>query len=107
MSVLVQFESNIAGFSGEGPWERFNEFPPRVYQCGVVVIPDPDGGFSVHATNLPGAVSQGETVEEALSNITEALEGLISEYIACGPIPWCPVAIEGVPVCEKRILVNV
>lgn len=107
MSVLVQFESNISGFSGECQWDIFNERPPRVYQCGVVVVRDPDGGFSVHATDLLGAVSQGETVEEALQNITEALEGLIAEYIDNGPIPWGPVAIEGVPVCEKRILVNV
>lgn len=44
----------------------------------VVVTPDPeDGGFNVSCPALPGCHSQGETLEEALENIRDAIEGCI------------------------------
>ena len=33
-----------------------------------------EGGYSVQCLELPGAISQGETKEEALRNIKEAIE---------------------------------
>jgi antitoxin HicB len=47
---------------------------------------------------LPGCTSQGETREEALSMIREAIEGYIESLVAHGdPIPG-PVEIERVTV---------
>ena len=44
----------------------------------VVLEPDPeDGGFVVHCPALPGCYSQGETREEALANIREAIEAYL------------------------------
>ena len=40
----------------------------------VVLEPQEEGGFTVYAPSLPGCVSQGETKEEALKNIKEAIE---------------------------------
>lgn len=41
----------------------------------VVLTPDPDeGGFTVSVPALPGCLSQGDTQEEALENIREAIE---------------------------------
>jgi predicted RNase H-like HicB family nuclease len=41
----------------------------------VVLTPDlEDGGFMVQCREIPGAVSQGETEQEALDNISEVLE---------------------------------
>jgi len=40
----------------------------------VVIEKEHKGGYSVHAPALPGCASQGETEEEALSNITEAIQ---------------------------------
>lgn len=37
------------------------------------------GGFSVHCVELPQAISQGETREEALRNIQEEIE-LVLDY---------------------------
>jgi predicted RNase H-like HicB family nuclease len=37
-------------------------------------------GYSVRCVELPEAISQGETKEEALSNIKEAIE-LVLEYL--------------------------
>jgi predicted RNase H-like HicB family nuclease len=40
----------------------------------VVVEPQEEGGYTVYVPILPGCISQGETVEEALANIKEAIE---------------------------------
>jgi len=34
----------------------------------IVVDPDPEGGFTVTVPSLPGCITQGETVEECVSN---------------------------------------
>lgn len=34
---------------------------------------EPEGGFSACVPDLPGCVSQGETIEEAVSNTQEAI----------------------------------
>lgn len=39
----------------------------------VAVEPQPEGGFMVQCIELPGAISQGETMEEALDNIQDAI----------------------------------
>lgn len=41
----------------------------------VVLHPDPDdGGWVAEVPSLPGCVSQGETREEAIAHIREAIE---------------------------------
>lgn len=40
----------------------------------VVIEEEIEGGFSVHFPALPGCATQGETIEEAISNAKEALE---------------------------------
>jgi predicted RNase H-like HicB family nuclease len=37
-----------------------------------------DGGYVVECVNLPGCMSQGETVEEAFDNIGEAIGGALA-----------------------------
>jgi predicted RNase H-like HicB family nuclease len=45
----------------------------------VMVTPDPeDGGFTVSCPAIPGCHSEGETMEEALLNIKDAIEGCIA-----------------------------
>lgn len=64
----------------------------------VVLISEQDGGFSVTVPALPGCVSQGETREEALAMIREAIEGYLESLQAHGdPVPG-PVEIERVTV---------
>jgi len=42
----------------------------------VVLSPDPNmGGYSVSVPAMPGAVSQGDSRDEALANIRESMEG--------------------------------
>jgi len=40
----------------------------------VVLEPSEEGGFSAYVPSLPGCISEGETKEEALRNIKEAIE---------------------------------
>ncbi len=40
----------------------------------VVLEPQEEGGYTVYVPSLPGCVSQGETTEEAMTNIKEAIE---------------------------------
>ncbi len=41
----------------------------------VIITEDPeDGGYNVSCPSLPGCHSQGDTIEEALTNIKEAIE---------------------------------
>ena len=39
----------------------------------VVMEPSDEGGFTVWVPSLPGCISEGETVEEALASIREAI----------------------------------
>jgi predicted RNase H-like HicB family nuclease len=50
----------------------------------VILIPDETGGFVVEVPSLPGCYSQGDTVEEALENIKEAIELHIESMMADG-----------------------
>jgi antitoxin HicB len=44
----------------------------------VIIRPDTeDGGFNVSCPALPGCHSQGDTEEEALANIREAIRGCL------------------------------
>ena len=39
----------------------------------VMLEPQAEGGFTVQCVEIPGAISEGETREEALANIKEAI----------------------------------
>lgn len=69
---------------------------PREYE--VVLTSEAEGGFSVTVPALPGCTSQGETREESLSMIRDAIGAYIESLVAHGdPIPG-PVEIERVIV---------
>ncbi len=40
----------------------------------VVLEPSEEGGYTVYVPSLPGCISEGDTREEALENIREAIE---------------------------------
>jgi antitoxin HicB len=43
----------------------------------VVLEPEPDGGYSAHIPAFHGAHTQGETVEEALSNARDVIAAYV------------------------------
>ena len=40
----------------------------------VILEPQEEGGYTVYVPSLPGCISEGDTKEEALKNIKEAIE---------------------------------
>lgn len=40
----------------------------------VVLEPSEEGGYTVYVPSLPGCISEGDTKEEALENIREAID---------------------------------
>jgi predicted RNase H-like HicB family nuclease len=46
----------------------------------VVLREEPEGGYSAQCIELPGAISQGETRKQAISNIREAIEGYLEAF---------------------------
>ncbi len=46
----------------------------KIYNYTVVITPDVTGGYVVTCPALPGLVTQGETLEEARTNATEAID---------------------------------
>ena len=54
----------------------------------VIIEPDENGGFVASCPSLPGCHSQGETLEEAIANIREAIELYVEVLEEDGkPIP--------------------
>ncbi len=45
----------------------------KKFSYKVVLEPCTEGGFTVYVPSLPGCISQGETHQEALDNIREAI----------------------------------
>jgi len=43
-------------------------------KLNVVLEPSDEGGYTVCVPSLPGCISEGDTKEEALANIKEAIE---------------------------------
>jgi antitoxin HicB len=59
------------------------------YKYTIILDPDPDeGGYTVTVPALPGCVTQGETLEEAIAMAKDAIRLYIETLIADGqPVP--------------------
>ena len=56
----------------------------KVYDFKVILEPDETGGYVVTCPSLTGCYSQGDSVEEALANIKEAIELCLEDMRAQG-----------------------
>lgn len=76
----------------------------------VIIHDAEEGGYWVEVPALPGCFSQGETMEEALRNIEEAialhLEALAEEGIDAPPDTGWMVARVVVPAQARRAVVS-
>jgi predicted RNase H-like HicB family nuclease len=65
------------------------------------LAPEDGGGFLASVPDLPGCASDGETPEEAMSNLRDAIAAWIEEARATGrpvPAPRIAAAAEGARV---------
>jgi antitoxin HicB len=53
----------------------------------VILEPEEDGGYSIHCPALPGCSSQVDTIEDALTNIQEAILGVLKSRQQEGLLP--------------------
>jgi antitoxin HicB len=51
-----------------------------IYKIPLVLAPQPEGGFTVTSPLLPELVTEGDTIEEAMENVRDALEATIEAY---------------------------
>jgi antitoxin HicB len=59
-----------------------------LYKLPLVLTPQPDGGFTVTSPLLPELVTEGDTADEALTNVRDALAAVIESYRDLGrPLP--------------------
>jgi predicted RNase H-like HicB family nuclease len=45
----------------------------------IVLEPSDEGGFTAYVPSLPGCISKGDTYEETMANIREAIELYLEE----------------------------
>ncbi len=61
------------------------------YKLPLVFEPQPEGGFTVTSPLLPELVTEGDTLEDALENVRDALVAVIELYRDMGkalPPTW-------------------
>lgn len=51
-----------------------------LYKIPLVFSPQPEGGFTVTSPLLPELITEGDTFEEAMTNVRDALEAVIEAY---------------------------
>ena len=52
----------------------------QLYRVPLVLTPQPEGGFTVTSSALPGLVTEGDSLEQALENVEDALRATLELY---------------------------
>lgn len=61
----------------------------KSYTCHLAIIPEDEGGFSVLVLNLPGCGTCGDTIDECMEYIKDAVIGCTECYLDDREsIPW-------------------
>lgn len=50
----------------------------------VILLPEPEGGYTALVPSLPGCITYGEDVDEAISMAREAIELYVESLVAHG-----------------------
>jgi predicted RNase H-like HicB family nuclease len=97
------------GLSEPIVFKDFTIFGSKTFKCRVLLVPEEEGGYSAYALRLPGVVSCGDTIEEAVANMEDAFRLAIGYYIEEEQtIPWADAQVERTRDSHERwILVDV
>jgi predicted RNase H-like HicB family nuclease len=97
--ATIGCKGNLAEFIYLTVGLRQDQFKAQsIMRCTVIPQKEEDGGYVVTVPVLPGCVSQGDTRQEALRNIEEAIELYVEDMRAAG---------EPVPVEDERTYVEI
>ena len=85
-SAVVVFRKGIDALGGSFGYAASGSPSPSPLMDGIQTqhITDEDGGFVVECPVIPGCISQGDTRDEALANIREAIELCLENQAAEG-----------------------
>ncbi len=65
------------------------------YKIPLVLMPQPEGGYTVTSPLLPELVTEGDTVEETLDNVRDALAAVVETYQELGrPLPSSTLVLD-------------
>ena len=60
----------------------------HIYKIPLMLTVQPEGGYTVTSPALPELITEGETVEEALAHVQDALAAVVEIYEDLGkPLP--------------------
>jgi predicted RNase H-like HicB family nuclease len=65
----------------------------------VILLPDPEGGFTALVPAMPGCVSEGDDLDESLANVRDAMRGWTDAAAAQSEAPLeetRPLVLDGV-----------
>jgi len=58
------------------------------YKIPLILVPQPEGGYTVTSPLLPELVTEGDTIDEAMANVKDALAAVVEAYRDLGrPLP--------------------
>jgi antitoxin HicB len=52
----------------------------KLYKIPLVLSPQPEGGYTVTSPVLPELITEGDTPEEVMRNVSDALEAALELY---------------------------
>jgi len=52
----------------------------KIYKLSVVMEPQPEGGYVVTCPLLPELITEGDSIEEAIHNVDDALAAIIEAH---------------------------
>ena len=50
------------------------------YKFPLVLTPQPEGGYTVTSPALPELITEGDTIEEAVANVQDAVGAVVEAY---------------------------
>jgi antitoxin HicB len=72
----------------------------NIYKLLLILEPQPEGGYTITCPLLPNLITEADTLEEVVPNVSDALSALIEAYQDLGqPLP--PILR---PIIEPTIL---
>jgi predicted RNase H-like HicB family nuclease len=88
-AYLAKLDARPPAIAPHAPLSEENRTPTAArFPFEIAICPDEDGGYFVIVPELAGVVSEGDSVEEAEANVSEAIQGALIVYREHGePIP--------------------